>query len=383
MSSNPPHLARWLALAQEHGTPLLVVDHAIIRDSIAKFRRLFPRVEIFYAIKANPEPTICQTVYEAGGRFDVASWEEFDIIWQIVKDHPDPATFIRDRLIFANTIKHPRALERLNQFEPLMTFDNPWELEKIKKYCPRARLIVRVAVPDRRSIVELSSKFGINPRATPGLVKQAVDMGFPVEGLSYHVGSQCNNLENFTRAMELAANIFKRLQGPNYKAPLQTLDIGGGFPVIYDDKSLPIEQIAEVLNPKLEELFPPDIRVIAEPGRFLVAMAVTSISQIIGKALRKKRYFYYIDDGVYNTFSGKIYDHQLFSFGCFQPGSPLYPSAVVGPTCDALDKISVTEELPELTIGDYLYSENVGAYTNASASRFNGFPLAKIVHINR
>ncbi|HMF30437.1 MAG TPA: type III PLP-dependent enzyme [Candidatus Lokiarchaeia archaeon] len=370
------------SLASEHGTPLIIIDHAKIRDNWETFRAQFPRIQPFYSIKANPEPEIVRTLFDLGANFDVASGPEFQLLLNVIGNDPDLGDFLSNHVIMANTIKSVETLELVDPYNLLMTYDNPEELKKIAEHCPHARLVLRIVVPNKRSIVELSSKFGAMPKNAPNLIQEALDIGLPVEGLSYHVGSQCNNLENFTRAASLAANIFNRVEAKNLNCELKVLDIGGGYPAPYDANSLPVTTLATALNPLLDKLFPPSVKIIAEPGRYMVATAATSVSKIIGKAVRKGLMFYYIDDGVYNTFSGKIYDHQTFTFHAFRDGSNL-PSAVVGPTCDALDKISLNESLPDLSVGERLYSENVGAYTNCSASTFNGFPLAKIVHINQ
>ena len=128
-------------------------------------------------------------------------------------------------------------------------------------------------------------------------------------------------------------------------------------------------------------LFPEDIQILAEPGRFIVASAATSVAKIVGKARREGKTCYYLDDGVYHTFSGIIFDHCQYHLQAFKDG-PTGICAVFGQTCDALDTISLAEELPELEIDDLLYAENIGAYSSASATWFNGFPPARIIHVN-
>jgi ornithine decarboxylase len=132
----------------------------------------------------------------------------------------------------------------------------------------------------------------------------------------------------------------------------------------------------------LERLFPPEVQILAEPGRFLVATAGTAVSSIIGKAVRNGKHCYYIDDGVYHTFSGIIFDHCQYHLQSFRRGKTAI-CTVFGPTCDALDVVSMAETLPaNLNVGDLLYSTNIGAYSVASSTYFNGFPPAKTVHIN-
>jgi ornithine decarboxylase len=112
------------------------------------------------------------------------------------------------------------------------------------------------------------------------------------------------------------------------------------------------------------------VEIIAEPGRFMVATAAVLVSEIVGKARRDGKVFYYINDGVYHTFSGVVYDHWIPNFQAFRPGNTEV-CAVVGPTCDSFDKISLSEQLPpDLQIGDCLYTENIGAYSIASSTPF-------------
>ena len=136
------------------------------------------------------------------------------------------------------------------------------------------------------------------------------------------------------------------------------------------------------LNSEIDRLFPKDMEILAEPGRFLVATAATLVAKVVGKAERDGKRCYYINDGVYHTYSGIIFDHCKYPVKAFKDG-PTEISAVFGPTCDALDTISLAEELPDLELGDLVYSENIGAYSHASSTCFNGFPPAKVLHINR
>jgi ornithine decarboxylase len=163
---------------------------------------------------------------------------------------------------------------------------------------------------------------------------------------------------------------------------IKILDIGGGFPVPYDRHVKPLRDLARVINAEIARLFPPDIEILAEPGRYLVATAATAVARVIGKAVRDGRVCYYVDDSVYHTFSGLIFDHCPYHFRAMKRGKTEI-SAVFGQTCDGLDTISRAEDLPDLEIGDLVYSENIGAYSNASSTWFNGFPPAKVVHVNQ
>ena len=369
------------SLIKEHGTPLFVVDHEEIRRNYAEFRKRLPRVQAYYAVKANPDPAIVRTLFKAGGSFDVASMPEFEIVHENIKDLPAKARqdFIWDKIIYANPIKANETLRDLDQYKPLVTYDNYDEIGKIRKHAPHAGLALRLQVPNTGAMVELSSKFGAASGEAVGLIEAAHEAGLVVEGLSFHVGSQTTNFENYVQALHLAAGVFREAADRGFQ--LKLIDIGGGFPAPYDSHVQPFKVLARRIGAEINRLFPKNIEILAEPGRFMVATAGTAIAKVIGKARRDGKRCYYLDDGVYHTFSGIIFDHCQYHLNAFKKGETEICS-VFGPTCDALDTISLAEELPELALGDYVYSPNIGAYSRASSTWFNGFPPAKVVHLN-
>ena len=371
-----------LALAKQHGTPLFVVDHDELRKNYATFRKHFPRVQIYYAVKVNSAPAIVDTFYKLGGSFDVASMQEFHTVHQFIRKLPakQRQEFIWDKVIYANPIKPIETLEELDRYKPLVTYDNHEEVKKIAEHAPHAGLALRLRVPNTGSMVELSSKFGALPGEAVDLIAYAHEQGLVVEGLSFHVGSQCTNPENYVQSIHLCAGIFAEAKSRGFN--LRLLDIGGGFPAAYDPSVPKFGDLAKKINHEIDRLFDKDIEILAEPGRFLVASAGTAISKIIGKAVRSGKLCYYVDDGVYHTYSGVIFDHCTYHLKSFKKG-PTQICAVFGPTCDALDTISLAEQLPDLELGEYLYSQNIGAYSAASSTHFNGFPPAKVVHINQ
>lgn len=370
-------------LAETHGTPLFVIDHDELRNNYETFKQHLPRVQPYYAVKANPDPAIVKTLFDAGASFDVASMPEFMVVYENIKSMPvnERQEWIWDKIIYANPIKTDETLQELDRYKPLVTFDNREEIIKIRQYAPHSGLVLRLKVSNTGAMVELSSKFGAGPGEAVDLILEAQNFGLTVEGLSFHVGSQTTNFQNFVQAINLAAMIFKEAKERGYDK-MNLLDIGGGFPAPYDSSVKPFSELARKINAELERLFPPEVEILAEPGRFMVATAGTAVSKIIGKAVRDGKLCYYIDDGVYHTFSGIIFDHCQYHLESFKPG-PTQICTVFGPTCDALDVISMAEELPfNLERGDLLYSRNIGAYSGASSTRFNGFAPAKVIHIN-
>ena len=371
-------------LAKKHGTPLLVVDHDVLRKNYATFRKHLPRIQAYYAVKAFADPVVVKTFFKAGASFDVASMPEFMIVHDIIKGMPakERQDWIWDKIIYAHPIKANETLRELDSYKPLVTYDNSEEIRKIRKYAPHAGLVLRLKVPNTGAMVELSSKFGAAPGEAVDLILEADRAGLVVEGLSFHVGSQTINFENYVQAINLAASVFSEAKARGY-TKMNLLDIGGGFPAPYDNTVKPFSELAKKINAELDRLFPKDIQILAEPGRFMVATAATAVSKIIGKAVRDGKLCYYIDDGVYHTFSGILFDHCQYHLNSFKKG-PKQICTVFGPTCDALDVVSMSEELPpNLELGDLLYSKNIGAYSIASSTVFNGFPPANVVHINR
>ena len=371
-----------LSLVAKHGTPLFIIDHEIIRQNYRTFKTHLPRVECFYAVKANSNQKIIETLFGEGSSFDVASYNEFMQVYQYVKhfERKDKKFFVWDKIIFSNTIKDGSTLAKIRQYKPLMTFDNSAELAKIKRFCDTARLVLRLKVPDTGSQVEMASKFGAEPGDAQQLIQQAFDMGLTVEGLSFHVGSQCTHFDNYTVALSITSTILQEARRKGF--PLRLVDIGGGFPVPYDPQVPDFAQLGVLLNSEFQRLFPADVEIIAEPGRFMVATAATLVSEIIGKARREGKVYYHINDGVYHTFSGVVYDHWIPNFRALKEGKPEI-CAVVGPTCDSFDKISLSVPLPwNLDVGDYLITDNIGAYSIASSTRFNGFDGSKVLHRN-
>ena len=369
-------------IAKKHGTPVVVIDHDIIRKNYAGFKKHLPKVQCYFAVKANPAPEIVRTLYKTGASFDVASLPEFMLVYDNIRRLPpkQQQDFIWDKIIYANPTKPKETLLALDQYKPLVTYDNLNELKKIRQFAPQAGVVLRLRVDNTGSQCELSSKFGCAAGEAVDLIKAAFAMGLVVEGLSFHVGSQCTNFQNFVQALNAAAAVMRESKSRGHE--IKILDIGGGFPAPYNKHVRPFRELARVINAEIDRLFAPNIQILAEPGRFLVATAATSVARIIGKAVRDGKPCYYIDDSVYHTFSGIIFDHCQYHLKAFKKGKTDI-CAVFGQTCDGLDTISQSEELPDLEIEDLVYAENIGAYSNASATWFNGFPPAKVVHINQ
>ena len=260
-----------------------------------------------------------------------------------------------------------------------MTFDSEYELDKIAEHHPGAKLLVRIKVPNVGSVVELSLKFGVEPADAVAFLIKAHKLGLDPVGISFHVGSQCTRVENYVDALEMAAIIVRdaRLK----QLPLEIVDIGGGFPIPQNhDEEDHFDRLARIIRKEIDRLFEANLRIIAEPGRFIAGPAATLLTRVVGKAIRENKHWYYLDDGLYGTLSGIVFDHARYAFKVLRRGQTRL-STLAGPTCDSFDIIARGQELPELDIGDIVYIENIGAYSTASATNFNGIPSAKVVMV--
>ncbi len=151
-------------IAERHGTPVFVLDHDRIRDNYREFTEALPRVQAYYAVKANSLPEIVRTLYRMGSSFDVASFPEFMIVYENIRNMPAKKRqdWIWDKVIYANTIKQIETLHKLDQFKPLVTFDNIAELHKtLPAYKgPEYRL-------DGRAFIEVRRPSGRSGRSYP------------------------------------------------------------------------------------------------------------------------------------------------------------------------------------------------------------------------
>ncbi len=361
-------------MVKKHGSPLMLISRKTLRQQHERFTRYLSMVTPYYAIKANPHPEIIKYFIKLGAGFDVASAAEMDLVLGLGADPK--------KVIFANTVKSNEDIVKANRKKVrLMTFDNESELYKIAKHCSGARVLVRIKVSNDGSTVELSRKFGADPDQAIFLLKKAKSLGLKPAGISFHVGSQCVNLKNFLQALDLCGTIFNEAKGVGLK--LDTLDIGGGFPIRHFDRDdhMTLKDMARHLRKKMKRLFDKDTKFIAEPGRYLAGPAGTLVTQVVGRTFRNNRNFYYINDGIYADFSGMIFDHCRYEFKTLRRGQK-FLSTIAGPTCDSLDILSHNEDLPELEVGNIVYVKNIGAYSCASAvPNFNGFKPAKIIMV--
>uniref|UniRef100_A0A8D0HIQ8 ornithine decarboxylase n=1 Tax=Sphenodon punctatus TaxID=8508 RepID=A0A8D0HIQ8_SPHPU len=367
-----------------------VADLGDILKKHLRWYKALPRVTPFYAVKCNDSKAIVKTLAALGAGFDCASKTEI----QLVQNTGVPP----ERIIYANPCKQVSQIKHAaNNGVQMMTFDSKVELMKILKAHPNAKLVLRIATDDSKAVCRLSVKFGATLKTSRLLLERAKELNINVVGVSFHVGSGCTDPETFVQAISDARCVFD--MGAELGFNMYLLDIGGGFPGSEDVK-LKFEEMTNVINPALDKYFPSDsgVRIIAEPGRYYVASAFTLAVNIIAKKVvlkeqtgsddeddaQDKTLMYYVNDGVYGSFNCILYDHAHVKPVLQKrpkPDEKYYSCSIWGPTCDGLDRIVERFGMPELQVGDWMLFENMGAYTIAAASTFNGFQRPTIYYV--
>jgi ornithine decarboxylase len=360
-------------LVLRYGSPLFIIDAERVRAQYRRLAAALPGVALHYALKPLPHAAVITTLNDEGACFDLATNGEVDLVRRL-KIAPE-------RCIHTHPIKRDSDIRTALAFGVrLFVVDNPDELRKFVKFRSHAALLIRVCFRSPAAIVDLSRKFGCDPESVGDLLRLAAELRIKVEGLSFHVGSQAADAAMVVKAI----GVCRELQATAEQAghTFSILDIGGGYPVDYVGRVLSIEEYCAPIMAALDTL-PPTIKVIAEPGRYIAAPAAIAVASVMGRALRDGHWWYYLDDGLYGSYSGQIYDHAKYPVEALVPPGPTFPSILAGPTCDSIDVIREEIELPKLDVGDLIVGRVMGAYTWASASEFNFFPRATVLGLDR
>ena len=355
------------AVQAGYDKPFLLIDPDIIRAKYRRFKNAIPRAHAHFAVKSNPDPKVLQILASEGAGFEIASTSELDLLISL---GVDPV-----KVHYSNPVKARQYIEYAAAKGVIWyALDSVEELRKIHSVVPRAKLYLRIDTPNIGSDWPLSGKFGVKLRDVDEILDTAAEIGADLCGVTFHVGSQCRNAENWRVAIENAKRIFcdMRLKG---LVP-QLLNIGGGYPVRLTKPIPSIEVIGEVVNDAIADV-DASIRVMAEPGRYLVSDSGYFVCRVIGTARRGDQRWIYLDTGM---FGGLLESTQGMQYQLeFDRGGPLVVWQVGGPTCDSVDVVMRDQLLPDdLRDDDFIYIRNAGAYTTAYASEFNGFPLPDV-----
>lgn len=372
-----------------------VADLGDVYRQHLRWKKHLGRIIPHFAVKCNPDPMVIRLLAALGTGFDCASKSEIELV---LREGVDPS-----RIIYAQPCKTKSYLRYTSKENvKQMTFDNSDELYKIKAIFPDAELYLRIFTDDSQSMCRLSQKFGAHMDTAPELLALAKELDLNIAGVAFHVGSGASDPSAFLKAVTDARSIFDQAIALGFNP--HTLDVGGGF------VSETFTEMAAVLSAAVDDQFPPSIRVIAEPGRYYTSSAFTIACNVIARrtvedpTLNVKSYMLYLNDGVYGNFSSIMFDHQHpipqvlstrrrpdgFNYSTDSLADSGYTSAeeidtttggaktveysIWGPTCDGIDCISEKWLARDtVDVGDWLYFEDMGAYTKCSATRFNGF----------
>ncbi|XP_021355813.1 ornithine decarboxylase-like [Mizuhopecten yessoensis] len=382
--SHSNYIKREIAYQTELGIddPLVIVDIDEVVERYRKWYNLLPRVELFYALKCNNDEKIVDVLVRLGSSFDCASKAE---IQQMLDLGVDPS-----RIIYANPCKQNTHLSYAKKHNvDLMTFDSEEELIKIKMLYGSARLLLRFRPNHTYTVMyDLGEKFGCVFEEALDLFISAKNKGLNVIGVSFHVGSNCLSSDAFALAIKEARRIFD--MGLKVGFGMNVLDIGGGYRGRDVDHPT-IEENADIINQCLDEYFPEaeGVKVIAEPGRYLVETAVSAAANIIGRKFvydhdkkRIEHVLYNINDGIYGSLC-RVNDGTkvlVISPVLKKAMTEKHNSTVWGPTCASPDCLEKDIPLPLMEVGEWVHISYVGAYSLCGATNFNSMPRPKLYY---
>ncbi|TNJ26365.1 Ornithine decarboxylase [Giardia muris] len=396
-----------------------VLNVSVLEAQYRLWESCLPGVRPFYAIKCNPHPVILRALHLLGAGFDCASPAELRAALAAGCSPSD--------IIYANpqkTASSIRAAHALNC--DLFTFDSEHELCTMLKNAPAdrpGRYVLRLLPPDESaSICKFGIKFGANPQEASRLLRLCRKLGANLVGLSFHVGSGCGSVDAFRLAVQYMGTVARQASELGFSLTL--IDLGGGYMSRGSTKHYEVPNaragitppsFEEISSALLEELakirphFAPDVRVIAEPGRFFSGDSMTLGVRVFGRRIvfskEESEYAgeteeellragaqvsevkYYVGDGLYGSFNAIFFDHVVPHLTYVHgdgtpyetPYGPTYQSHIFGPTCDSLDCILADRPVPLLEVGDWVVIPAFGAYTLAAASEFNGIPRPTVV----
>jgi ornithine decarboxylase len=356
------------ALEKGYSKPFLLVDTDIVRNKARRFKAAMPQVQPHYAVKANPDPRVLRTLIEEGVGFEIASISELDVLLGLGVAAAD--------IYYSNPMKSRAYLEyAAAKGVEWYVLDSIEELRKIVSVKADAKLYLRIDTPNIGSDWPLAGKFGTHAAEIKDIVNEAAALKADLAGVTFHVGSQCRNPQNWRVGIERAKKVFADMRRVGLNPRL--LNIGGGYPVRHVKPIPSIEVIGEVVKAALAD-FPKNVRVMAEPGRYLVSDAAYFVCRVVGTATRNGKRWMYWDAGVFGGVI-EVTEGLRYEILSDRKGQDI-PWSIAGPTCDSVDILMRDEMLPEdIQEGDFIYIPNAGAYTTAYASNFNGFPLPEVV----
>jgi len=361
-------------------TPVLIMDLEAVEQNFRQLREYLPLARIFYAVKANPAPQVVDRLFNLGSSFDTASRGEIELCMSQGVKAAD--------ISFGNTIKKEKDIAwAYGKGVRLFAFDSEAELQKLAKVAPGARVFCRVLVDCGGAEWPLSKKFGCSPEMARDLLIKAKKAGLDPYGLSFHVGSQQTDLEQWDRALGRTSQLFFALQEDGVE--LKMINLGGGLPARYRSEVAGVKEYALAIMRAMTKHFGNDLpEMIIEPGRSMVGDAGVIQSEVVlisKKDVADKKRWVYLDIGKFGGMAETMDEAIKYRFRTKLDGRKSGPVIIAGPTCDSADILYEKTEykMPiDLKVGDKVEILATGAYTSSYSSvNFNGFAPLRTVCI--
>lgn len=360
----------------KYPTPFFFTSRDVLAHNYKTFAHLFDNGETYYAIKANSDPKILKHLKNLGSGFEAASFYEVELLLSL---GVSPA-----KIIYGTSVKPAKHIELakkagINRFAA----DSKEEVDKLAKYAKGSKVYIRAVVDDADSVFAFSERFGASADRIRELLLHTQKKGLQPYGISFHVGSQATHAEHWANAILSIKPVIENLQKDG--VTLEIIDIGGGFPVIYNNhKYVPhLSDIVPRINKALHTL-PYMPKIIIEPGRGIVATSTVMVAEVISRTKRMGKEWLVLDGGIYNCLYEAMIHQGTTQYDVHTVKTPkrnaeLMPCVLSGPTGDSLDIITRDISLPDfINVGDKLIFENAGAYTVTMSTGFNGFPKPEL-----
>ncbi|MDF1803741.1 type III PLP-dependent enzyme [Thalassovita sp.] len=359
--------------------PTLVLDGQAVSQQYRALKSGLGRADIHYAVKANPAREILEVLVNEGSHFDAASRGEIELCLSLGA-HPD-------HISFGNTIKRPSDIAfAYHAGITLFAADAEEELEKIAENAPGAQVYIRLLVGSTEADWPLSRKFGCSPDMALDLMARAIDLGLDPVGLSFHVGSQTKRPEMWVETLDSVAEVWSQARANGFDLTL--INIGGGFPAFYGDAIAPASIYAARVIEMVEARFQGAVRIMAEPGRGMVAEAGMISAEVLlvsKKSDSDLHRWVYLDIGKFSGLAETMDEAIRYQFITDRDHEETAPCILAGPSCDSADVLYEKRpvQLPVgLRAGDRIIIRSCGAYTSSYSSvGFNGFPPLDVVVI--
>lgn len=361
-------------LDQENpSTPCLVIDLETIRARYRAIHAALPSVDIFYAVKSNPEADVVGTLVSEGAHFDVASPAEIDLC---LARGAAPAS-----ISYSNPIKKAADIAyAYSRGVRLFVSDSEQDVRFVAEHAPGSSVLVRILVHSKGSTYPFGNKFGCDPEMATDLLRLAHELGLVPLGVAFHAGSQQLSVDGWDSGIADAALIAAKLRAEGIET--STVNLGGGLPAVYRASTPSLEAFASAIEASVARHFGAvRPRVMIEPGRAISAeagMIRSSVVLVSRKSYSDERRWVYLDIGRYQGLAETEGEAIAYELRTSRDGGAVGPVVIAGPTCDADDVIyqHTRYDLPlELAAGDHVDILHAGAYTSSYSSVcFNGFP---------